>query len=75
MLTSEYDDSRELFELVHLSGAPGVAESWELDRQGTVGLPGAHGSELVRSFCIFDDEGLVFTAGEDGCVKAWRPAS
>ncbi|KAG6073726.1 hypothetical protein E4U15_006318 [Claviceps sp. LM218 group G6] len=48
---------------------------WQIDTQNTVGLPGAHGDELVRSFCFFDDAELVFTAGEDGTVKAWRPTS
>ncbi|KND90925.1 putative WD repeat-containing protein [Tolypocladium ophioglossoides CBS 100239] len=48
-------------------------QSWELDRDGSVGLPGAHGEEIVRAFCFVDEEQLVFTAGEDGNVKAWRP--
>ncbi|KAK3393597.1 WD40-repeat-containing domain protein [Podospora didyma] len=59
-----------MFQLVHLSKG---GASWALDSQSVVGLPGAHGSELVRSFCFFDEEQVVFTAGEDSCVKAWRP--
>ncbi|KAJ0321232.1 hypothetical protein COL5a_009287 [Colletotrichum fioriniae] len=39
----------------------------------SVGLPGGHGEEIVRSFCFYDDEQVVFTAGEDGNIKAWRP--
>lgn len=46
-----------------------------MDRNSSVGLPGAHGDELVRAFCFFDEEQAVFTAGEDGVVKAWRPTS
>lgn len=59
-----------MFELVFL--AKGADQSWVLDRENTVGLPGAHGEEIIRSFCFFDEEQLVFTAGEDGNVKAWR---
>ncbi|GAB1310537.1 WD40-repeat-containing domain protein [Madurella fahalii] len=63
----------EMFQLIHL--ARGAAGGWALDRETAVELPGAHGSELVRSFCFFDEQQVVFTAGEDGCVKAWRPGS
>ncbi|KAK4132397.1 WD40 repeat-like protein [Trichocladium antarcticum] len=62
---------QEMFQLFHLAKGAG---GWGLDREAVVGLPGAHGSELVRSFCLFDDQQLVFTGGEDGCVKAWGPA-
>lgn len=61
---------RQMFELVFLAEAQG---QWTLDRQNSVGLPGGHGDDLVRSFCFFDQEQVVYTAGEDGSVKAWRP--
>lgn len=65
-------NSQELFRLIHLSknGA-----SWSLDSETVVGLPGAHGSEIVRSFCFVDEQQVVFTAGEDSCIKAWRPSA
>ncbi|KAH6853900.1 WD40-repeat-containing domain protein [Chaetomium sp. MPI-CAGE-AT-0009] len=63
---------QEMFQLIHLAKGAG---GWGLDRDTVVGLPGAHGSELVRSFCFYDEQQLVFTAGEDGCVKAWRPGN
>ncbi|RDA82804.1 hypothetical protein CP532_1373 [Ophiocordyceps camponoti-leonardi (nom. inval.)] len=63
---------RQAFELVFLTQDPSK-QSWLLDRSNGVGLPGAHGEEIVRSFCFIDEEQLVFTAGEDGNVKAWRP--
>jgi WD repeat-containing protein 89 len=62
-----------MFQLFHLT--KGEASGWGIDRDTVVGLPGAHGSELVRSFCFFDEQQLVFTAGEDGYIKAWRPSS
>lgn len=65
--------SKAMFELVFL--AKDSNQSWTLDRTNSVGLPGAHGEELVRSFCFFDEEQVVLTAGEDGCIKAWRPSS
>ena len=65
-------NSQEMFALWHLAKG---ANGWGLDRDTVVGLPGAHGGELVRSFCFVDEEQLVFTAGEDGCVKAWRPGN
>ncbi|KAF5645417.1 mitochondrial carrier family [Fusarium sp. NRRL 25303] len=60
------------FELVFLAKNP-IGEGWALDRENSVGLPGAHGEEIVRSFCFFDEAHVVYTAGEDGNVKAWRP--
>ncbi|GJC85022.1 putative WD repeat-containing protein C63.06 [Colletotrichum liriopes] len=62
---------RQLFELVHLSRT--AEGGWGFDRANSVGLPGGHGEEIVRSFCFYDDEQVVFTAGEDGNIKAWRP--
>ncbi|KAK3330095.1 WD40-repeat-containing domain protein [Apodospora peruviana] len=63
---------QEMFRLIHLS--KNAAQSpWSLDSDTVVGLPGAHGSELVRSFCLFDEQQVVFTAGEDSFIKAWRP--
>ncbi|KAL2023259.1 hypothetical protein VTK56DRAFT_3382 [Thermocarpiscus australiensis] len=63
---------QQTFQLIHLAKGAG---GWGLDRETVVGLPGAHGTELVRSFCFYDEQQVVFTAGEDGCVKAWRPGS
>ncbi|KAK3309947.1 WD40-repeat-containing domain protein [Chaetomium strumarium] len=63
---------QDMFQLFHLAKGTG---GWVLDRETVVGLPGAHESELVRSFCFYDEQQLVFTAGEDGCVKAWRPGN
>ncbi|KAF4991096.1 hypothetical protein FGRMN_8056 [Fusarium graminum] len=63
---------KQAFELVFLAKNPS-GEGWALDRENSVGLPGAHGDEIVRSFCFFDEAHVVYTAGEDGNVKAWRP--
>ncbi|KAJ6442642.1 WD domain-containing protein [Purpureocillium lavendulum] len=65
---------KQHFELVFMARDP-ARQAWVLDRDNGVGLPGAHGEEIVRSFCFFDEEQLVFTAGEDGNIKAWRPGS
>ncbi|KAI1752165.1 WD40-repeat-containing domain protein [Xylaria castorea] len=56
------------FELMHLT----KGETWALDRDNSVGLPGAHGEEIVRSFCFYDEAQMVFSAGEDGFIRAWR---
>ncbi|KAH6692331.1 WD domain-containing protein [Plectosphaerella plurivora] len=61
------------FQLVHLTRGS-EKNSWVFDKASTVGLPGGHGEEIVRAFCFYDDEHVVFTAGEDGNVKAWRPS-
>lgn len=61
---------KQTFELVFL--AKGADQKWNFDRDNTVGLPGGHGEEIVRSFCFFDEEQVVVTVGEDGCVKAWK---
>ncbi|KAI5862980.1 WD40 repeat-like protein [Durotheca rogersii] len=62
---------QQAFEMVHLTKGQG----WDLDRDNSVGLPGAHSSEIVRSFCFYDEAQVVFSAGEDGHVKAWKPNS
>ncbi|RYC55328.1 hypothetical protein CHU98_g10877 [Xylaria longipes] len=59
---------QQAFELIHLT----KGESWALDRDNSVGLPGAHFGEIVRSFCFYDEAQMVFSAGEDGFIKAWR---
>ncbi|KAK0729013.1 WD40-repeat-containing domain protein [Apiosordaria backusii] len=61
---------QEMFQLVHLAKGPNG--QWGLDRDTVVGLPGAHGQELVRSFVFYDEQQLVVTGGEDGCIKSWR---
>ncbi|KAI2641087.1 WD40 repeat-like protein [Xylaria nigripes] len=59
---------QQVFELVHLTRGG----NWALDRENSVGLPGAHSGEIVRSFCFYDEAQMVFSAGEDGFIKAWR---
>ncbi|KAI0434939.1 WD40-repeat-containing domain protein [Xylaria sp. FL1042] len=56
------------FELIHLT----KGDAWTLDRGNSVGLAGAHSEEIVRSFCFYDEAQMVFSAGEDGYIKAWR---
>lgn len=48
--------------------------NWSFDSNNIVRLPGAHGEEIVRSMYIDNKAGTIFTAGEDGKVKAWRTA-
>lgn len=62
--------SQQLFQLIHMAKFP----NWGFSAETSVGLPGSHGSELVRSFQFFDQEQVVFTAGEDGQIIAWRPS-
>jgi hypothetical protein len=40
----------------------------------TIRLAGAHGEDVVRSIYM-DEAGAIYTAGEDGQVKAWRAAT
>jgi hypothetical protein len=61
---------RQSFELTFMARTP--QDGWVLSRNDAVSMPGAHGEEIVRSFCFFDEERLVFTAGEDGHIRAWR---
>jgi len=61
-----------MFQLLLLSKHGGG--TWGVDKDSIVGLPGGHGSELVRAFSFLDEEKVVYTGGEDGQVKAWRPS-
>ncbi|SPO02184.1 related to WD40 repeat protein [Cephalotrichum gorgonifer] len=63
---------QQMFSLVHFA-KNGAA--WEMDGGNRVNLPGAHGEEIVRGFCFFDEQQVVYTCGEDGKVKAWHPES
>ncbi|KAL8636658.1 MAG: hypothetical protein Q9228_005971, partial [Teloschistes exilis] len=47
----------EIFSIYDLKDSPG----------------GGHGEEVIRSLCSSHDEKTIFTAGEDGQIKAWRP--
>ena len=49
--------------------------SWKFDLDSTVRLPGAHGEEIVRSMFFDHPVNAIFTAGEDGEIKAWRIGS
>ncbi|KAL1893099.1 hypothetical protein Cpir12675_004245 [Ceratocystis pirilliformis] len=59
---------QQAFTLVHMAKGP---ETWALDQSSAVTLPGAHGEELVRGVCFFDESHAVFTGGEDGAIKGW----
>ncbi|KAK7218024.1 hypothetical protein V2G26_006027 [Clonostachys chloroleuca] len=63
---------KQTFKLMFLTNDQG---SWEVNSGNSVGLPGAHGEEIVRAYCFFDESQMVFTGGEDGKVKAWRPGN
>ncbi|TGO12688.1 hypothetical protein BTUL_0084g00470 [Botrytis tulipae] len=60
--------SKNDFDLIQLKkGKP-----WVFAPETKVTLDGAHGSEIVRSFCFLDSHRAVLTAGEDGQIKSWR---
>ncbi|KAF3939144.1 hypothetical protein ABW19_dt0204769 [Dactylella cylindrospora] len=50
-------------------------EVWTLGGEEVVRLEGGHGEEIVRCLYLDDESATVFTGGEDGLIKAWRPAS
>ncbi|OJJ69699.1 hypothetical protein ASPBRDRAFT_198343 [Aspergillus brasiliensis CBS 101740] len=53
---------------------PLVSEpSWRFDQENLWRLPGAHGEEVVRSVYLDEKSQSVFTCGEDGYVRAWKP--
>ncbi|KAK7984887.1 WD domain-containing protein [Apiospora saccharicola] len=61
----------QMFEMVHLT----KDTEWAFDKENIVGLPGAHSSEIVRSFCFYDEAQMVFSVGEDGYIKSWKAAA
>lgn len=64
-------DRNQMFEMVHLT----KGAEWAFDKENSVGLPGAHSSEIVRSFCFYDEAQMVFSVGEDGYIKSWKAAA
>jgi len=67
-----------------------ISDANQLDLTRRIILDGAHGEEIVRSLFVDDEvrdfvechhvadrsaqSGVVFTAGEDGCIKAFGPS-
>ncbi|RDW90070.1 WD repeat protein [Aspergillus mulundensis] len=47
--------------------------SWRFDEQSLWRLPGGHGEEVVRSVYVDEQNQSVFTCGEDGFVRTWKP--
>ncbi|KAI9876579.1 MAG: hypothetical protein M1830_006179 [Pleopsidium flavum] len=60
--------SEHRLDLVPLKSGP----QWSFDQGAAWRLAGAHGEEIVRSIYIDDKSGMVYTTGEDGCVRSWR---
>ncbi|KAJ5091363.1 hypothetical protein NUU61_006233 [Penicillium alfredii] len=56
-------------DLVPLVSSP----TWQFDQDNLWRLPGAHGEEIVRSVYLDEQSRSVFTCGEDGYVRAWKP--
>ncbi|KAI1322402.1 WD40 repeat-like protein [Xylariaceae sp. FL0255] len=63
---------QQTFELIHISKGN---DGWALNRENSVGLPGAHSEEIVRSWAAYEGAEIVFSAGEDGFIKAWKAAA
>ncbi|KAK6520206.1 hypothetical protein TWF506_000488 [Arthrobotrys conoides] len=49
--------------------------TWTLGGEDVVRLVGGHRGEVVRCMYLDDVNATVYTGGEDGLVKAWRPSS
>ena len=43
----------------------------EPDLDSRIVVQGAHGEEIVRSLFVDTSNDTIFTAGEDGCIKAF----
>ncbi|EYE99034.1 WD repeat protein [Aspergillus ruber CBS 135680] len=52
---------------------PLTSDPWHFDQNNLWRLPGAHGEEVVRSVYLDEQTQTVFTGGEDGLVRAWKP--
>ncbi|KAH3009174.1 hypothetical protein KXW60_001498 [Aspergillus fumigatus] len=52
---------------------PLIPDPWRFDQANLWRLPGAHGEEVVRSIYVDEQGHSVFTGGEDGFVRAWKP--
>ncbi|KAL1962535.1 hypothetical protein VTN77DRAFT_9410 [Rasamsonia byssochlamydoides] len=46
---------------------------WQFDHSNIWRLPGAHGEEIVRTVYLDEQSRTIFTGGEDGFVRAWKP--
>ncbi|KAL8744969.1 MAG: hypothetical protein Q9190_002857 [Brigantiaea leucoxantha] len=48
------------------------SSQWSFDSSRSIRLPDCHGEDVVRSFCWNGESNVIFTAGEDGLIKAWQ---
>ncbi|KAI9752230.1 MAG: Transcriptional regulator [Chaenotheca gracillima] len=64
----------DLIPLTEAQSSPMAAQSWDFNLQNIARLPGAHGEDIVRDVYVDDTSQTVFTAGEDGQIRAWKPA-
>ncbi|KAF3395207.1 putative WD repeat-containing protein [Talaromyces pinophilus] len=46
---------------------------WDFGYTNVWRLPDAHGEEIVRAVYLDEQSRTVFTGGEDGIIRAWRP--
>ncbi|EEA26363.1 hypothetical protein TMatcc_005370 [Talaromyces marneffei ATCC 18224] len=50
-----------------------ASPKWDFDYTNVWRLPEAHGEEIVRAVYLDEQSRTVFTGGEDGIIRAWRP--
>ena len=67
-MCSDFPVSKQYLDLISLRSS----SSWTFQQSSTIRLPGAHGEEIIRSLYIDQLSQAIFTAGEDGLIKAWR---
>ncbi|KAI9773538.1 MAG: hypothetical protein M1835_006128 [Candelina submexicana] len=61
--------SKQQLELITLRRAP----EWRFDETSNIRLQGAHGDDIIRSIYADERHNVIYTGGEDGHVRAWKP--
>ncbi|KAL8709668.1 MAG: hypothetical protein Q9220_005608 [cf. Caloplaca sp. 1 TL-2023] len=60
--------SAHSFDIIPLHQSP----RWVADRSNAIRLVNAHGDDIVRSICFSHNGRTIFSAGEDGLIRAWQ---
>ncbi|KAL9103604.1 MAG: hypothetical protein Q9163_001368 [Psora crenata] len=65
ILAAGSHSSKQCLDIIPLNHS----SSWSFDTDQALRLLGGHGEEIIRSVCFLDR--TIFTAGEDGTIRAW----
>lgn len=66
--------SAQMLDMIALTQHPSSPVKWSPRLEDRIRLDGGHGEEIVRGIYVQGDaDAAVFTCGEDGVIRLWKP--